>query len=104
MEIPFFFLMIRGPPRSTLFPYTTLFRSDPNTMTVLAKVVVLVAVVAILVLIADKFTSLVAMTTLCEPPKKMPQLASIVMYLNFSWFADTLPKESTLRGQNYLFL
>src|SRR2546430_9686914 len=30
----FFFLMIRRPPRSTLFPYTTLFRSyfsNPNT-------------------------------------------------------------------------
>src|SRR3712207_8772294 len=27
----FFFLMIRPPPRSTLFPYTTLFRSDPAT-------------------------------------------------------------------------
>src|SRR3712207_9329880 len=26
----FFFLMIRRPPRSTLFPYTTLFRSDPD--------------------------------------------------------------------------
>src|SRR2546425_12533443 len=26
----FFFLMIRRPPRSTLFPYTTLFRSDPT--------------------------------------------------------------------------
>src|SRR5438477_6112781 len=26
----FFFLMIRRPPRSTLFPYTTLFRSCPN--------------------------------------------------------------------------
>src|SRR3712207_7604257 len=26
-EICFFFLMIRRPPRSTLFPYTTLFRS-----------------------------------------------------------------------------
>src|SRR3712207_8076067 len=26
----FFFLMIRRPPRSTLFPYTTLFRSDRN--------------------------------------------------------------------------
>src|SRR6478735_11108748 len=26
----FFFLMIRRPPRSTLFPYTTLFRSTPN--------------------------------------------------------------------------
>src|SRR2546430_6081310 len=27
----FFFLMIRRPPRSTLFPYTTLFRSAPVT-------------------------------------------------------------------------
>src|SRR6266851_8876853 len=27
----FFFLMIRRPPRSTLFPYTTLFRSRPET-------------------------------------------------------------------------
>src|SRR5256885_4761953 len=26
----FFFLMIRRPPRSTLFPYTTLFRTTPN--------------------------------------------------------------------------
>src|SRR5258708_18195680 len=26
----FFFLMIRRPPRSTLFPYTTLFRSTKN--------------------------------------------------------------------------
>src|SRR2546422_7202005 len=26
----FFFLMIRRPPRSTLFPYTTLFRSAPD--------------------------------------------------------------------------
>src|SRR3712207_8024831 len=26
-EVPLFFLMIRRPPRSTLFPYTTLFRS-----------------------------------------------------------------------------
>src|SRR2546430_2953107 len=29
--IPFFFLMIRRPPRSTLFPYTTLFRSKRRT-------------------------------------------------------------------------
>src|SRR5216683_6204771 len=33
----FFFLMIRRPPRSTLFPYTTLFRSpDPNLVRRLA--------------------------------------------------------------------
>src|SRR6266487_5378333 len=33
--IVFFFLMIRRPPRSTLFPYTTLFRSprDPGHRT-----------------------------------------------------------------------
>src|SRR5947207_10811499 len=28
MLLPFFFLMLRRPPRSTLFPYTTLFRSE----------------------------------------------------------------------------
>src|SRR5438034_9382381 len=28
IRIDFFFLMIRRPPRSTLFPYTTLFRSE----------------------------------------------------------------------------
>src|SRR5256885_12186279 len=28
----FFFLMIRRPPRSTLFPYTTLFRSHPTRL------------------------------------------------------------------------
>src|SRR3712207_8713664 len=34
-----FFLMIRRPPRSTLFPYTTLFRSDeiaPDSVAVVA--------------------------------------------------------------------
>src|SRR6266581_6727056 len=30
---PFFFLMIRRPPRSTLFPYTTLFRSEAELTT-----------------------------------------------------------------------
>src|SRR3712207_8525296 len=33
LSVPFdfFFLMIRRPPRSTLFPYTTLFRSNPSS-------------------------------------------------------------------------
>src|SRR6266536_5519171 len=31
----FFFLMIRRPPRSTLFPYTTLFRSSPPIFRIL---------------------------------------------------------------------
>src|SRR5256714_6444435 len=33
----FFFLMIRRPPRSTLFPYTTLFRSIGNAASLLAQ-------------------------------------------------------------------
>src|SRR5438034_2276942 len=34
-----FFLMIRRPPRSTLFPYTTLFRSERAGETAVAHVV-----------------------------------------------------------------
>src|SRR2546422_7763574 len=36
INLYFFFLMIRRPPRSTLFPYTTLFRSrgDPSARTI----------------------------------------------------------------------
>src|SRR2546430_7570435 len=33
----FFFLMIRRPPRSTLFPYTTLFRSSNRAMRALLQ-------------------------------------------------------------------
>src|SRR5439155_23919677 len=37
----FFYLMIRRPPRSTLFPYTTLFRSEvPQSWSLLATKVV----------------------------------------------------------------
>src|SRR2546430_6400361 len=32
MTFFFFFLMIRRPPRSTLFPYTTLFRSEQRVL------------------------------------------------------------------------
>src|SRR3712207_3657357 len=42
----FFFLMIRRPPRSTLFPYTTLFRSDPSNVYVCEGVVFLVGLVS----------------------------------------------------------
>src|SRR5216683_2128638 len=36
----FFFLMIRRPPRSTLFPYTTLFRSGPSPHAALHRQIV----------------------------------------------------------------
>src|SRR5256885_17057459 len=41
----FFFLMIRRPPRSTLFPYTTLFRSQPGAWA--AKTVMLIVGIGI---------------------------------------------------------
>src|SRR3712207_7112007 len=37
MEKLFFFLMIRRPPRSTLFPYTTLFRSGRDEVEVITR-------------------------------------------------------------------
>src|SRR5256886_16683088 len=39
--IVFFFLMIRRPPRSTLFPYTTLFRSLEDDREIAARAVLL---------------------------------------------------------------
>src|SRR5438477_8007084 len=40
---PFFFLMIRPPPRSTLFPYTTLFRSQLHRQELLPVCLAIVA-------------------------------------------------------------
>src|SRR2546430_16294386 len=42
MLVYFFFLMIRRPPRSTLFPYTTLFRSASQEVILAAHAVRLV--------------------------------------------------------------
>src|SRR3712207_8310374 len=36
----FFFLMIRRPPRSTLFPYTTLFRSPTRCLSIPRTIIV----------------------------------------------------------------
>src|SRR2546427_12538230 len=48
--IAFFFLMIRRPPRSTLFPYTTLFRSVDVVTPVFDELVKRKAVVSYLLL------------------------------------------------------
>src|SRR3712207_8760112 len=41
--VVFFFLMIRRPPRSTLFPYTTLFRSGHDPVVAVRQLAVAVA-------------------------------------------------------------
>src|SRR5258707_8477273 len=50
----FFFLMIRRPPRSTLFPYTTLFRSFLGKSLALGYVAPAVAVAGTKVAVTDK--------------------------------------------------
>src|SRR3712207_8753130 len=42
----FFFLMIRRPPRSTLFPYTTLFRSQDLSVVLMATLLPSMATLA----------------------------------------------------------
>src|SRR6266446_7841240 len=44
----FFFLMIRRPPRSTLFPYTTLFRSDQASLHHITSISAWIAPVALI--------------------------------------------------------
>src|SRR5690348_18446026 len=39
VRLSFFVLLIRRPPRSTLFPYTTLFRSSPGVTSGKARVI-----------------------------------------------------------------
>src|SRR6266536_2935297 len=45
LQLAFFFLMIRSPPRSTLFPYTTLFRSLTNRKGVAITLIIFLFVV-----------------------------------------------------------
>src|SRR5256885_10033315 len=55
----FFFLMIRRPPRSTLFPYTTLFRS----------------------LLAPPTTRVPEATVVAVPPRKLADPATLAPYV-----------------------
>src|SRR6266511_5042348 len=56
-HIPIFFLMIRRPPRSTLFPYTTLFRSLREMLLAGKPCDVLVATAAMLKDRSEEHTS-----------------------------------------------
>src|SRR2546422_7934430 len=76
----FFFLMIRRPPRSTLFPYTTLFRSTPRPYEP-----------------KTKFTSIVVMTSTGSPlrDRKSTRLNSSHGYISYAVFC--LKKKKTER-------
>src|SRR2546428_3752727 len=70
----FFFLMIRRPPRSTLFPYTTLFRSPRKRITRLSSQALRMAANV------SAETGLDASTPLTSAPSASP--------IFFMWIAD----------------
>src|SRR5260370_8666313 len=49
--------MIRRPPRSTLFPYTTLFRSDDSLAEILARIKLGIAMAAMIRMIATTISN-----------------------------------------------
>src|SRR2546427_2776083 len=61
----FFFLMIRRPPRSTLFPYTTLFRSPDAVFPIALSVeMVFIAVVGGLATVVGPVIGAIFLTTI----------------------------------------
>src|SRR2546426_8680722 len=82
----FFFLMIRRPPRSTLFPYTTLFRSHPAAA-----------------LRGDVLTASESRAARCDgaaPPadRKSTRLNSSHLVISYAVFCLKKKKGSTARG------
>src|SRR6266540_5271198 len=85
----FFFLMIRRPPRSTLFPYTTLFRSPPSRGTLLH--------------LLDTRASIVQCRELRLPrveDRKSTRLNSSHITISYAVFCLKKKKKKTLYKQN----
>src|SRR3712207_4374004 len=68
MIVLFFFLMIRRPPRSTLFPYTTLFRSS------VARLELVAGQVGVLAVEVEPAADLVDVRRLPEQPRVLHHL------------------------------
>src|SRR6202453_4230768 len=84
-HIVFFFLMIRRPPRSTLFPYTTLFRSSNTFATKL------------LLCLSCKATT----TSVC-PDRKSTRLNSSHLRISYAVFCLKKKEERVLQRPNQM--
>src|SRR3712207_7250470 len=67
------FLMIRRPPRSTLFPYTTLFRSSPVASAELYTLAALSPTTRLPVAVADAYTTAAGATLPIDGPGERQQ-------------------------------
>src|SRR3712207_7658983 len=88
----FFFLMIRRPPRSTLFPYTTLFRSAMAVLDINIVNVVLPHMAGVW----DVSDSMVIWVI------TIYQLAIVTMLLPFSFLGRSEEHTSELQSRQYL--
>src|SRR2546421_11078809 len=86
----FFFLMIRRPPRSTLFPYTTLFRS----------LLIVVVIIGILTAIAiPKFANTKEKAYLASMKSDLRNLVTA----EEAYFADSVKYSSTIGAGGVIF-
>src|SRR2546429_3825165 len=92
----FFFLMIRRPPRSTLFPYTTLFRS--HVRNILGKLHVDVRITRN----GDRTDSVVGgRSWLCARDRKSTRLNSSHGYISYAVFC--LKKKKLTNTQHHAY-
>src|SRR5438270_131447 len=75
--LPIFFLIFRSPPRSTLFPYTTLFRSDSIDPGIIELILIRIE----LALQADQFRSLELVVRSEEHTSELQSQSNIVCRL-----------------------
>src|SRR5436309_6336658 len=83
--ILFFFLMIPRPPRSTLFPYTTLFRSPGETNRLF---------------VVEKHGRIVVITNLTSPTRTLFMDLSAQIYTDTS--ADNADRKSTRLNSSHV--
>src|SRR2546422_7827264 len=99
----FFFLMIRRPPRSTLFPYTTLFRSTDTDLHRQASMLGVRAILAKPVGLPDLLSALTGSNT----DRKSTRLNSSHGYISYAVFCLKKKKKiinrmNITKDENYI--
>src|SRR2546430_9465046 len=105
MSLFFFFLMIRRPPRSTLFPYTTLFRSWRFAMQLISVGNVILNLDRISALDIDQANGSIVLRVLADSPdpvdqgdRKSTRLNSSHSQISYAVFCLKKKKTDTRHG------
>src|SRR3712207_7820888 len=96
--ISFFFLMIRRPPRSTLFPYTTLFRSHQADTVTIRLVADITDAVDLAVL--DQLGDALLQARLVDLDRKSTRLNSSHANISYAVFCLKKKKKNTINRHN----